>query len=107
MKQLAVDNGVEILLKHLDKWYKRDEMSAAYEAWTRFDSYKKLNDESMEKYILEFVKRNTVLGKYKVDIPKSILAFKLLDSAGLEVKDKQIVLRAVSCLPVNQIKCWI
>lgn len=36
------------------------------------------------------------MGKYKVSIPKYILAFKLLDNAGLEVKDKQIVLTAVS-----------
>ena len=87
---LAGDDGMNVLLQHLDKWYKKDEMSAAYEAWTRFDNYKKEKDDSMEKYILEFVKRNAGLGKYNVSIPKCILAFKLLDNAGLEVKDKQI-----------------
>ena len=96
IQQLVVEDGVDVLLQHLDKWYKRDEMSAAYEAWTKFDSYKKVKEDTMEKYILEFGKRNTVLGRYKVVIPKCILASKLLDSAGLEVKDKQIVLTAVS-----------
>lgn len=43
----------------------------------------------MEKYILEFVKKNAVLGKNYVRIPWSILAFKLMENAGLEVKDKQ------------------
>jgi len=96
IEELANGDGMEVLLQHMDKWYKKDEMSAAYEAWTRFDSYKRGKEDTMEKYILEFVKRSAVLGKYKVSIPKCILAFKLLDNAGLEVKDKQIVLTAVS-----------
>ncbi|KAK4302495.1 hypothetical protein Pmani_025423 [Petrolisthes manimaculis] len=94
--ELMNDDGMNVLLQHLDKWYQKDEMSAAYEAWTRFDTFTKVNEDAMEKYILEFVKRNAVLEKYKVSIPKCILAFKLLDNAGLDIKDKQIVLTAVS-----------
>lgn len=75
IEELANGDGMEVLLQHMDKWYKKDEMSAAYEAWTRFDSYKRGKEDTMEKYILEFVKRSAVLGKYK---------------------DKQIVLTAVS-----------
>lgn len=96
VEKLAEENGLETLFKQLDDWYKKDEMSAAYEAWTGFDCYKKEKDDTMEKYILEFARRNAALGKYNVSIPKCILAFKLVDSAGLEVKDKQIVLTAVS-----------
>lgn len=95
-EELTNDDGMNVLLRHLDKWYKKDEMSAAYEAWTRFDNYTKGKEDAMEKYILEFVKRNAVLEKYKVSISKCILALKLLDNAGLEIKDKQIVLTAVS-----------
>ncbi|KAK4305735.1 hypothetical protein Pmani_022381 [Petrolisthes manimaculis] len=94
--KLMNDDGMNVLLQHLDKWYQKDEMSAAYEAWTRFVTFTKVNEDAMEKYILEFVKRNAVLEKYKVSIPKCILAFKLLDNAGLDIKDKQIVLTAVS-----------
>ena len=96
VETLAADDGVKVLLDHLDKWYKKDEMSAAYEAWTRFDNCKKEKEDTMEKYILEFGKRNSALGRFKVSIPKCILAFKLLDNAGLSVKDKQLVLTAVS-----------
>lgn len=96
IEELASDDGMKTLLQHLDKWYQKDEMSAAYEAWTKFDTYKKEKESTMEKYILEFVKRNAVLSKYKVVIPNCILAFKILDNAGLEIKDKQIVLTAVS-----------
>lgn len=32
---------VNVLLQHMHKWYKKVEMSAMYEACTRFDSYRK------------------------------------------------------------------
>lgn len=93
---LNTEDGMKILIEHLDKWYKRDELTGAYEAWTKFDSYRKEKQDSMEKYILEFDKRSRVLNKFKVTIPNCILAFKLLDCAGLDIKGKQIVLTAVT-----------
>lgn len=50
----------------------------------------------METYILEFMKRNDLLRKYKFGIQNCTLAFLLLDIAGLEGKEKQIALTAVS-----------
>ena len=95
-EELNTENGMKLLLEHLDKWYKRDEMSTAYESWTKFDSYKKVKEEEMEKYIMEFDKRSKTLSKHKVTIPSCILAFKLLDSAGLDIQEKQIVMTAVT-----------
>ena len=94
--KLNTEDGMKTLIEHLDKWYKKDELTGAYEAWTKFDSYRKEKVDSMEKYILEFDKRSRVLNKFKVTIPNCILAFKLLDCAGLDIKGKQIVLTAVT-----------
>ena len=85
--ELDADDGVEKLIVRLDKWYKKDNLSAAYEAWTSFDTCKKLYDVTMDNYISEFMRRNNELQKY-VKIPKSILAFKMLDNASLDYKDK-------------------
>ena len=93
---LNKEDGLKVLLEHLDKWYKRDDLSAAYESWTKFDSYKKVKEEEMDKYIMEFDKRSKTLSKHKVTIPNCILAFKLLDSAGLDTQEKQIVMTAVT-----------
>ena len=70
--------------------------SAAYGAWTNFDTYKKIYDVTMDNYISEFMRRNNELTKHDVKIPNSILAFKMLDNAGLDFKEKQIALTAVS-----------
>ena len=94
--ELNVNDGVEKLITRLDKWYKEDDLSAAYSAWTNFDTYKKIYDVNMDNYISEFMRRNNELTKHDVKIPNSILAFKMLDNAGLDFKDKQIALTAVS-----------
>ena len=62
---LNTENGMKKLIEHLDKWYRKDELTGVYEAWTKFDSYRKEKTDSMEKYILEFEKRSRALNKYK------------------------------------------
>ena len=54
IEDLNKDNGMETLIEALDKWYKKDELSAAYESWTRFETYKNIYNESRTKYICEF-----------------------------------------------------
>ena len=96
IEDLNQESGVDILITRLDKWYKKDNLSAAYDAWTKFDGCKKTGDISMEEYISEFRRRNNELKKFKVSIPNCILAFKMLDNASLDLKEKQIALTAVA-----------
>ena len=84
------------LIVRLNKWYKKDNLSAAYDAWTKFDACKRLHDVTMDNYMSEFMRRNNDMKKYNVKIPNSILAFMLLDNAGLDFKDKQLAVTGVS-----------
>ena len=95
LEELHADDGLDKLLEHLDKWYKKDKLSGAYDAWNNFDKYTKEGNESIETYIFEYQKRCKSLEKHSIDIPKCVLAFKLLDCAGLEHREKQLVLTAV------------
>ena len=61
---LGRDDGVDILIKFLDKIYKKDESSAAYETWTDFDRYKRTENVSMEEYVTEFEKLYTKAKKF-------------------------------------------
>ena len=94
--ELHADDGLTKLIENLDKWYKKDELSGAYESWSKFYKYKRNEDCAIEAYILEFLKRYKVVKKFKIEIPNSVLAFILLDCAGLEYRDKQLVLTAVN-----------
>lgn len=52
----SVNNGVVTLIAFIDAIYKKDELSAAYEAYTDFDRYKRVSWVSMENYVMEFKK---------------------------------------------------
>lgn len=50
----------------------------------------------MEDYFIEFEKRYNRIKQKSVILPSPILAFKLLDSSGLDTRDRQLVLIGVN-----------
>ena len=61
-----------------------------------FDRYVKSPNENMEDYFIEFEKRYNRIKQKSVILPSPILAFKLLDSSGLDTRDRQLVLIGVN-----------
>ncbi|KAK4322794.1 hypothetical protein Pmani_006461 [Petrolisthes manimaculis] len=92
---LNADDGMKALLQQIDTWYKKDKLASAYDSWSDFDSFRKTDDLTMESYITQFEKRHKKLSKHNIVLPEIILAFKLLDCAGLSHRDKQLALTAV------------
>ena len=50
----------------------------------------------MKDYFIEFEKRYNRIKQKSVILPSPILAFKLLDSSGLDTRDRQLVLIGVN-----------
>ena len=99
VNELDCDNGVDNLLKKLDECFKREEVDCAYEAYFLFEKFKRSQDMSVSAYILEFERLYNKAKQYNMTLPDAVLAFKLLDSAALENKDRQMVLSA--CQELN------
>ena len=95
LDKLSTDDGVKILLEILDKYYKKDDLSEAFESWSKFVSYLRVDGVTIDNYISEFYKRYNELRKF-VELPKAITGFILLSNAGLDAKEKQMALTAVS-----------
>ena len=95
IEELDEVDGYEKLIGVLDKRFKKDELSEAYSAWNIFDKMKKTGDMTMDKFIADFDKSYKMLTKYDCTIANPILAFTLLDRAGLDLREKQIVLTDV------------
>ena len=74
----------------MDSLVKKDELSEAYERYVAFNRYKKDGSQKMDDFILEFVPN-----RRKCSYPKAVLAFKPLDAAQVEQKDRQVVLTRV------------
>ena len=95
LDKLSTDEGVKILLEILDKYYKKDDLSEAFESWSKFVSYLRVDGVTIDNYISEFYKRYNELRKF-VELPKAITGFILLSNAGLDANEKQMALTAVS-----------
>ena len=96
MDKLKSDNGIEELIKFLDQFYKKDDLTGAYEAWRAFDQCRRNTAQSVDEYISEFTRLNNNLKKYKIVLPATVLGFQLLEFSGLQDQDKTIVLTGVN-----------
>ncbi|CAG2240934.1 unnamed protein product [Mytilus edulis] len=101
---LNVDEGVDKLITELDKLFEKDKIDQAYAAYTVFDKFHRIDDVSMSDYIIEFEQRYNKCKKYEMVLPDAILAFKLLDNAGLSQSNRQLALTACSDLKFDTMK---
>ena len=101
---LNKENGLATLLHKLDTMFLKEEKDRQYDAYTEFDNIKRESKVSMLDYIIEFDRNYNKMSKLKMKLPDAVLAFKLLDTAGLSVKDKQLALTACSDLTFSDMK---
>lgn len=91
---LNVNTGMDALLRKLDGMFLREEKDCIYEAYSSFDWITRDSSVSMVDYIIEFEQCYSRMRKYKMELPDAVLAFKLLDTACLDVKDRHLALTA-------------
>ncbi|XP_034552315.1 uncharacterized protein LOC117821880 isoform X2 [Notolabrus celidotus] len=101
---LNKDDGMTKLLTKLDSVFLKEEKDRQYEAYTDFDRITREKGAPMADYIVEFERRYNRLSKFNMQLPDAVLAFKLLDTAGLSVKDKQLALTACADLSFDYMK---
>ena len=94
LDDLKKENDITILIAYMDSIFKKDELSEVYERYVAFDRYKKDSSQKMDDFILEF-ERRYYRAKQEMELPQAVLAFKLLDPAQVEQKDRQLVLTGV------------
>lgn len=67
-------------------------------AYKNFDAFKRTENMKISDYILEFDKCYNKAKKYEMALPEAVLAFKMLDKAGLSSQEKQLALTACTDL---------
>ena len=71
---------------------------------TSFDKYHREPSVKISDYIVEYEQRYNKCKKYEMLLPDAILAFKLLDNAGLSQSDRLLALTACSDLKFDTMK---
>ncbi|XP_061906336.1 uncharacterized protein LOC133659674 [Entelurus aequoreus] len=101
---LDKDTGMATLLAKLDGVFQQEEKDRAYEAYYQFDRLMKDSSVSMADYIIDFEQRYNRIKKYDMALPDAVLAFKLLDTACLDEKNRQLALTACPDLKFASMK---
>ena len=81
------------LIRALDSVFLREEKDRAYEAYSNFDSVRDIS-VAITDYIIDFEQRYNRMRKYEMVLPDAVLAFKLLYTAFLGGRKKQLTLTA-------------
>lgn len=92
---------MKTLMEALDAVSLKEENDRAYDAYTDFDRIRRV---SMGDYIIYFEQRYNKMCKFDMALPDAALAFKLLDTANLDIKDKQLAPAASSTLTFTSMK---
>ena len=96
LEDLKSDDGVKKLIKFMDNLFKKDELLEAYGTFSDLEQFKRSPTMTMDTYTMEFDKLYDKSKKFVMVLPESVKAFKLLKGAGLEEKDRQLILTGVN-----------
>ncbi|CAB4045754.1 Hypothetical predicted protein, partial [Paramuricea clavata] len=80
---LGGEDGLGHLLRKLDTLFLKATTESDYEAYKNFDTVRRKPSASMAEYIVDFDSLYTKIKKREMVLPEAVLAFKLLDGAGL------------------------
>ena len=95
LSELNCDNGVDNFIAYMDKLFKKDDETQAYEDYVQFDSFRRGKGVKMQDFLMEFDKFYNIAAKRDMKLPPTVLAFKLLDAVQLSKHDIMFVLTGI------------
>ena len=104
VEKLKDKSGLDNLIKCLDKLYLKDETCSAYEAYEEFDKFIKPHDMKINEYIIKFEQLYGKAKSHRMEIHDGVLAYRLLNGAGLSESNKQLVRATVSEMKYDAMK---
>ena len=100
---IICEQGVENIIKQLDKIYKKNETLEKFEALDKFETYRRPPEESINNFIIEFDKRLNRTIKLGTTMSDDLLAYRLIKSANLPEQDERVV-KATCKLQYSEVK---
>ena len=101
---ISSDAGVDTIVTHLDKIFLKDKKLAAYEAYEKFENFKRTPNMSIRDFINEFERLYSKVKEFKSEMSSDILAYRLLKSANLSIANEQLAKATVVELEYEKMK---
>ena len=84
------ENCIASVLAELDKKFEKDEVDLSYSSYSVFNNCTRPGETSMNDYIIEFEQKYNRAKQYKMELPDTVLAFKLLENPMLNDSSKKM-----------------
>ena len=88
---LSTKDGLKLITDKLDSLYLKDKAQMAYEAYDKFEKFRRPAEMSIKDYINEFERLLTKTKAYGTNISSDVQAYRLLNSANVSETQKQLV----------------
>ena len=94
-EKLKQPDGAKELLKYLDSFYKQDDFVVHYSALKKLENFRRVPNDSIEKYIAEFKELVVDAEKKGMAYSDQIKAFMLLEKSRTGEIEKQMIVSQV------------
>ena len=82
LDKLKVDGGFDALVEFLGKHLGKDDLADSFDKFLDFENCEREKDQSVTDFIAKFDQKYNKIAKLDMNLPSSILAFKLLQNSG-------------------------
>ena len=96
LEELKKENGLSLLVTFFDKHLAKDDLSDSLEKFTDFENYERTEGQTICDFIANFDTKYRRIEKKSMKLPTEILAFKLLQKARINYKEKLLVLTGMN-----------
>ena len=96
LEELKKENGISLLVTFFDKHLAKDDLSDSLEKFTDFENYERREGQTIHDFIANFDAKYRRIEKKSMKLPSEILAFKLLQKARINHKEKLLVLTGMN-----------
>ena len=106
-QKMKEKEGIKNVKDCLDKFYLKDTTCSAYEAYEEFEKFTKPSDMTISDYIIKFEQLYSRAKSHKMEILDGVLAYRLLNGAGLTENHKQLVRATVLEMKYDTMKSQV
>ena len=94
LEDMVKDNGLELLIKHLDAVFEKDKNDMAYERYVIFEDIRRNQDEEVADFMIRFDRAMKQAKAIDITYPDNVLAFKLMRSMDLSADEQKMIMTA-------------
>ena len=104
VKDLNSEDGMDILIKTLKSLFSKVTNQAAYFAYNKFELFKRPVDLNIVDFINEFERLYNNMEQYEIELPKGVLASRLLKSADIAEDKQQLAIATLTSFSYDCMK---